>query len=346
MESLHSQSSGELATEEADWRDFEASMQTDYQLDYSPMRSAFQLESKNYYLGRAIWKDLRSESQLGEGACVWTHDLSKLKRKQALGVQFPTAFRLDIPHLSAYRERRREGNGAYRKRRKSGAKEQEQRQQGKDEGGGQDGDGLREVAMDTTEEIEKEKESESESESGLRESFLMTTRVKRVRLQKVVGLVVYFTVKFDPSAVYDPYCAPAGASGSLDFEGDAVNQAAEADGETLKTAEAEKVGVVDGDGKEGTIQERESVVVELSTAPGAGYTHWGQHVLLLPKPLVVSGGDVLEGQFAMTRSTDNHRLYNTQLAVRLEQEGNQEGQDGVGGGDAGAGFEVFEYSMS
>ena len=29
-----------------------------------------------------------------------------------------------------------------------------------------------------------------------------------------------------------------------------------------------------------------------------------------------------------------------------DREGNQEGQDGVGGGDAGAGFEVFEYSMS
>jgi protein arginine N-methyltransferase 1 len=62
--------------------------------------------------------------------------------------------------------------------------------------------------------------------------------------------------------------------------------------------------------------------VELSTGPKMGYTHWGQQLSLFntAEPMVVNAGDVLAGQFSLTRRADNHRMYSIENGVALVQE--------------------------
>ena len=58
--------------------------------------------------------------------------------------------------------------------------------------------------------------------------------------------------------------------------------------------------------------------VNLSTGPEAGYTHWGQQVFYLNKPIDCSTDTKLHGTVEMIRQEKNKRLYNLRLASRVD----------------------------
>ena len=58
--------------------------------------------------------------------------------------------------------------------------------------------------------------------------------------------------------------------------------------------------------------------VNLSTGPEAGYTHWGQQVFYLNKPIDCSTDTKLHGSVEMIRQEKNKRLYNLRLASRVD----------------------------
>jgi protein arginine N-methyltransferase 1 len=60
-------------------------------------------------------------------------------------------------------------------------------------------------------------------------------------------------------------------------------------------------------------------VVKLSTAPDAtGSTHWGQQVFLIHPPVDCSPNDSLTVNLHISRRTDNHRLLQVALDVKVE----------------------------
>ncbi|PWA97099.1 protein arginine N-methyltransferase PRMT10 [Artemisia annua] len=59
--------------------------------------------------------------------------------------------------------------------------------------------------------------------------------------------------------------------------------------------------------------------VELTTAPSIDDgTHWGQQVFLLHPPVRVNDQDEVRVNFSMTRSAENHRLMNVDLAYEIK----------------------------
>jgi len=68
----------------------------------------------------------------------------------------------------------------------------------------------------------------------------------------------------------------------------------------------------------------------LSTAPDAGYTHWGQQVFYLLSciPLIQGETTRLQGSIAMTRSKDNARLYDCRIAYSTSRRKSTEHKDG------------------
>ncbi|CAM9377230.1 unnamed protein product [Scytosiphon promiscuus] len=64
--------------------------------------------------------------------------------------------------------------------------------------------------------------------------------------------------------------------------------------------------------------------VEFSTAPAAGYTHWGQQqVFYLEKPVIAARDATVEGTVAMVRQANNPRLYNVKVEHRLSFAGGE-----------------------
>ncbi|CAN0109972.1 unnamed protein product [Ectocarpus sp. 6 AP-2014] len=57
--------------------------------------------------------------------------------------------------------------------------------------------------------------------------------------------------------------------------------------------------------------------VDFSTAPAAGYTHWGQQVFYLQEPVVAAEDATVEGTVSMVRQANNPRLYNVKVEHRL-----------------------------
>ena len=58
--------------------------------------------------------------------------------------------------------------------------------------------------------------------------------------------------------------------------------------------------------------------VNLSTGPEAGYTHWGQQVFYLNKPIDCSTDTKLHGVLEMVRQEKNKRLYNLRVANKVD----------------------------
>ena len=57
-------------------------------------------------------------------------------------------------------------------------------------------------------------------------------------------------------------------------------------------------------------------VVTLSTAPEAGYTHWGQQLFTLRHEIEMREGDVLRGTLWMRRQAESARLYDLEASAR------------------------------
>ena len=81
---------------------------------------------------------------------------------------------------------------------------------------------------------------------------------------------------------------------------------------------------VDFAGSEGTKVERRVV---LSTAPEVGYTHWGQQVFYLHKPIDCSPDTKLTGDLIMFRQEKNKRLYNVTFNLNVDGEESANGAD-------------------
>jgi len=60
--------------------------------------------------------------------------------------------------------------------------------------------------------------------------------------------------------------------------------------------------------------------VEMSTAPSAGYTHWGQELCLLRHAVPLKAGDSVRGTMTMQRRRDNKRLYNIGVRFSVNDE--------------------------
>jgi protein arginine N-methyltransferase 1 len=61
--------------------------------------------------------------------------------------------------------------------------------------------------------------------------------------------------------------------------------------------------------------------VALDTAPGKGWTHWGQQVMYVHPPVKVARDDVLEGEIEISRMKDNQRLLDVELEFQRKQKG-------------------------
>eukprot|EP01012_Entosiphon_sulcatum_P048255 TRINITY_DN6666_c0_g1_i1.p2 TRINITY_DN6666_c0_g1~~TRINITY_DN6666_c0_g1_i1.p2 ORF type:complete len:397 (-),score=79.41 TRINITY_DN6666_c0_g1_i1:1486-2640(-) len=67
----------------------------------------------------------------------------------------------------------------------------------------------------------------------------------------------------------------------------------------------------------GSAENPASVRVDLDTAPGLGYTHWGQQFFILYPPLHAQKGRVICGDIAVKRQKENQRLLELQMTHRV-----------------------------
>mmetsp|Transcript_87023 Transcript_87023/g.145198 ORF Transcript_87023/g.145198 Transcript_87023/m.145198 type:complete len:145 (+) Transcript_87023:2-436(+) len=65
--------------------------------------------------------------------------------------------------------------------------------------------------------------------------------------------------------------------------------------------------------------------VVLNTAPGTGYTHWGQQVFNFYPTIYVMRGDVASGTVEVTRRKDNQRLLNVKISYVIRRPGDGDG---------------------
>lgn len=70
----------------------------------------------------------------------------------------------------------------------------------------------------------------------------------------------------------------------------------------------------------GSVENRATKRVTLSTGPEMGYTHWGQQVFYLLDPVECTTDTKLHGTVSMTRQEKNKRLYNLNLEHSVDDQ--------------------------
>lgn len=66
--------------------------------------------------------------------------------------------------------------------------------------------------------------------------------------------------------------------------------------------------------------------VNLSTGPEVGYTHWGQQVFYLPKPIHCQTDTKLTGDMSMLRQNTNKRLYDVEIEFQVDDGSSEDGK--------------------